>query len=104
MTTSSPLARRITYLNEPPGRRSTSHSGMVQSGGVIQRGTRSARVQASKTSRQGALNSRDHMISRSDGVDVMSAGLSMGCTLGLLILKFDQQVVESCEAFLPEGA
>src|SRR5688572_19688691 len=53
----------------PPGRRSISHTGMVQpSGPSSQLGTCSGLVKASHTSRRGASNTRVATISTSDGV------------------------------------
>src|ERR1700690_1870610 len=77
---SLPLEWRQTKCQEPPGRRSTSQTGIVQpSGPSIQWGRYLGLVQASKTSLRGAWKTRVMRTSRSAGVvTVKDAKLLIG--------------------------
>src|SRR3954451_3458994 len=64
---SVPSEPRVTYRQEPPGRRSMSHTTRGASGELHHRRTRSGLVHARKTSGAGASNWRVMRISRSEG-------------------------------------
>src|SRR6266851_6451200 len=103
---SVPSARRQTKCHAPPRRRSISQTGMVQpSGPSIHCGTCLGLVQASKTSRRGASNTRVMTTSWSEGVvKVVGLALSVAPMAPLLLLHLLQVAVQSPVARVPEGA
>src|ERR1700676_3476419 len=101
---SLPPGPRKTKRQGPPGRRSTSHTASVQPCGPNQRGRCSGLVHASKTRRRGASKTRVKTISRSDGVVTVKALLFFATMFLLLLLHFQQILIETLKTLVKETA
>src|SRR4029077_13412385 len=106
MSNSDPSSARQTKCHAPPGRRSTSHTGIAQPGGPsIHFVMCSGLVQQSKTSARGASTTRVTSISVSDGVaNPVAPSLLAVVIVELLLLEVAEVVVEPLVARVPEAA
>ena len=98
------VASCSTYRHLPPGRKSISHTGIVNCRSPYQRFTCSGFESASNSSARGALNSRVITSSVSEGMVSVARGLLVVVTVLLLLLELDQKCVELFEPLFPIGA